>query len=68
MTDLTGKTALVTGSVQGIGLAIAEALAAAGARIAVHGLAGDAQIPPLLMKINHEWPRIHTNGKIVFLA
>jgi len=44
MTDLTGKTALVTGSVQGIGLAIAEALAEAGARIAVHGLAGDAQI------------------------
>ena len=44
MTDLNGKTALVTGSVQGIGLAIAEALAKAGARIAVHGLAGDAQI------------------------
>lgn len=44
MTDLTGKTALVTGSVQGIGLAIAEALASAGARIAVHGIAGDAQI------------------------
>lgn len=44
MTDLRGKTALVTGSVQGIGLAIAEALARAGARIAVHGLAGDAQI------------------------
>jgi 3-hydroxybutyrate dehydrogenase len=44
MTDLSGKTALVTGSVQGIGLAIAEALAGAGARIAVHGIAGDAQI------------------------
>lgn len=44
MTDLTGKTALVTGSVQGIGLAIAEELAKAGARIAVHGLAGDAQV------------------------
>ena len=44
MTDRTGKTALVTGSVQGIGLAIAEALGRAGARIAVHGLAGDAQI------------------------
>ena len=42
MVDLAGKTALVTGSVQGIGLAIAEALAGAGARIAVHGLAGDA--------------------------
>lgn len=44
MTDLTGKTALVTGSVQGIGLAIATELAKAGARIAVHGIAGDAQI------------------------
>lgn len=44
MTDLTGKTALVTGSVQGIGLAVARVLARAGARIAVHGLAGDAQI------------------------
>ena len=39
MTDLTGKTALVTGSVQGIGLAVAKALAGAGARIALHGLA-----------------------------
>lgn len=38
MTELTGKTALVTGSVQGIGLAIARSLAEAGARIAVHGL------------------------------
>jgi lactate dehydrogenase-like 2-hydroxyacid dehydrogenase len=37
MTDLTGKTALVTGSVQGIGLAIAEALAGAGCRIASTG-------------------------------
>lgn len=43
MTDLTGKTALVTGSVQGIGLAIATALAGAGARIAVHGLATEAE-------------------------
>ena len=42
MIDLAGRTALVTGSVQGIGLAIAEALAGAGARIAVHGLPGDA--------------------------
>ncbi|MFC2967151.1 3-hydroxybutyrate dehydrogenase [Acidimangrovimonas pyrenivorans] len=43
MTDLNGKTALVTGSVQGIGLAIAKALAGAGARIAVNGLASPEQ-------------------------
>jgi 3-hydroxybutyrate dehydrogenase len=43
MSDLSGKTALVTGSVQGIGLAIGKALAGAGARIAVHGLASPEQ-------------------------
>jgi len=35
--DLSGKRALVTGSTQGIGLAIAEALAGSGARVAVNG-------------------------------
>lgn len=35
--DLSGKTALVTGSTQGIGLAIAQSLASAGARVIVNG-------------------------------
>lgn len=37
MFDLTGKTALVTGSTQGIGFAIAKTLAKNGARVFVHG-------------------------------
>ncbi len=41
MTDLNGKTALITGSTSGIGLAIAEAMAGAGANIVLNGF-GDA--------------------------
>lgn len=35
--DLTGKTAIVTGSAGGIGLAIAKGLAEAGADIVLNG-------------------------------
>ncbi len=41
MTDLSNKTALVTGSTSGIGLGIARGLASAGANIVLNGL-GDA--------------------------
>ena len=39
--DLSGRTALVTGSTQGIGLAIARGLAEAGARVVVNGRSAD---------------------------
>jgi gluconate 5-dehydrogenase len=35
--DLTGRTALVTGSTRGLGLALAHALAGAGARVGING-------------------------------
>jgi len=40
--DLTGRLALVTGSSRGIGWAIAQGLAAAGARVLLHGRNADA--------------------------
>lgn len=48
---LEGKTALVTGSAQGIGLAIAKALASAGARIGIHGLAAPDQVEKAVVEI-----------------
>jgi gluconate 5-dehydrogenase len=40
--DLTGRTALVTGSTRGIGLALARALADAGARVCINGRTREA--------------------------
>ena len=44
--SLAGSTALVTGSSQGIGLAIAQGLDAAGARVVLHGKAEPAPTMP----------------------
>ncbi len=48
---LEGRTALVTGSTSGIGLAIARALASAGARVAISGLGDAEQIDAALQSV-----------------
>ena len=44
MTNLKGKTAVVTGSTSGIGLAYARAFAGAGANVVINGFGAAADI------------------------
>lgn len=52
---LNGKTALITGSTSGIGLAMAEALAAQGASIVLSGLATDEEADALKQRLSQEY-------------
>ena len=52
---LNGKAAVVTGSTSGIGLAIARALAQAGASVALNGFGDAAEIEKLRAGIEKEF-------------
>ncbi|MBE7041402.1 MAG: SDR family oxidoreductase [Ruminococcaceae bacterium] len=56
MFDLTGKTALVTGSTQGIGFEIASLLAKQGAKVFVSGAASDEKCKAASEKIPNSVP------------
>ena len=49
--SLAGKSALVTGSTSGIGLGIAERLAAAGARVLLNGFGDPAEIEEIRSRL-----------------
>jgi gluconate 5-dehydrogenase len=62
--DLSGKTALVTGSSQGIGLALANGLAGAGAAVAINGR-GDGKLADAAASLASQGVTVH---RLVFDA
>src|ERR1700744_4121324 len=65
--DLTSKTALVTGSAQGIGFAIARGLANAGASVVLNGLTKD-EVDRAIEKLQAELPNAEISGVVANVA
>lgn len=59
--DLTGKTAIVTGSTAGIGFAIAQGLAASGATVIINGRK-QASVDAALKQLNESLPDAQVRG------
>ena len=59
---LKGKTAVVTGSLSGIGLGIARALASSGANVVLNGFASDEEIK----RTENELTSAHSKAKFIF--
>lgn len=60
--SLKGKTAVVTGSTSGIGLAIATALAEAGADVVINGLGAQAEIDEAVAQVAASGTRVGFDG------
>src|SRR5579872_3956594 len=70
MATLTGKTAVVTGSTSGIGLAYARAFAAAGANIVINGMGAPEDIERERAKIETDFKvkAIHSPAGMIALG
>jgi NAD(P)-dependent dehydrogenase (short-subunit alcohol dehydrogenase family) len=65
--DLSGKTALVTGSTSGMGYAIAKGLAEAGAAVVIHGRS-EASVSQAGERLKQEVPVVNLRGRAAELA